>query len=91
MIKQSTCGCCTNGCVCPTHAADRKFVVCLSHRAATLRRISFDDYMRLSDEETASGLYLIDIDLMENSASHDARQSIDFRRDYEEERDGTYR
>lgn len=90
MIRQLLCGCCTNGCICSTHAADHKRFVCLSHRVDALRRISFDDYMILSDEETGSGLYKIDID-MQDRAKHDARQARDFQRDYEEERDGTYR
>jgi len=90
MIKQSTCGCCTNGCVCPTHAADRKRVVCLSHRAAALRRISLGQYMGLSAEQQKTGQYMIELEI-EDSASRGAKESAAFQRDYEEERDGTYR
>jgi hypothetical protein len=76
--------------MCSTHAADHKGVVCLSHRVSALRKISFDQYMMLSDEETGSGLYMIDIDLQDR-AKHDARQARDFRRDHDEELDGAYR
>ena len=76
MIHQLLCGCCSNGCACPTHAADRKRAVCLSHR--------------LSTEQQKTGQYMIDLEI-EDHAERDARQARDFQRDHEEELDGTYR
>lgn len=90
MIRQLLCGCCTNGCTCSAHAADHKRVVCLSHRAASLRQISLDQWMALTDEQQGSGLYMIDLDRCDH-VEHEAREARAFQRDHDEECEGTYR
>lgn len=81
--------------MCSTHAGDQGRFVCLSHRAAALRTISLNQWQSLSDEEQSSGLYMIDADLCDplecTAADRGAQRVRDFRRDDEEERDGTYR
>lgn len=37
-MRHLKCGCCTNGCMCAMHSAERERVVCLSHRLSAIAK-----------------------------------------------------